>query len=64
MPTFKNKQRYWASKKLKLPTIQDNPGKWYEVIKPDWEFENDNGKILRFKAGTHPLVDMFLEAYK
>jgi hypothetical protein len=62
MPTFRGKQRYWASKKLALPKIQDNPEKWYELIRPDWEFEVASGKILRFKVGSHPLVDLYWEA--
>lgn len=64
MPTFKNRQRYWASKNLRLPKIEYNPEKWYEVVKPDWEMETENGRILRFNAGSHPLIDIYLEAHR
>lgn len=64
MPLFHNKQRYWASKGLKLPKIQDNPEKWYEKYAPDWEIENDFGKVLEFQVGKNPAVDRFWEKYR
>ncbi len=64
MPLFHNKQRYWVSKDLKLPKIQNNPEKWYKVCKPDWEIENDFGKIMEFQVGKNPVVDSFWEKYK
>lgn len=64
MPVFHGKQRYWASKGLLLPRVEDNPQEWYQYIEPDWQTETANGTILRFNHGTHPLSDMFLEAYQ
>lgn len=62
MPVFKGRQRYWSSKGLALPRIEDNPQKWYELVKPDWQTRTPNGKILRFYHGTHPLNDIYLES--
>lgn len=62
--TFAGKKRYWASRGLARPTIEDNPEEWYLHIRPDREYINEHGKIIEFNAGKHPLVDMFLEARK
>lgn len=63
MPIFHGRQRYWASKGLTLPNVEDNPEKWYLHIKPDWSIELDHGTIMRFNVGSHPLSDIFWEAY-
>lgn len=63
-PLFYGKQRYWASKDLKLPIIQNNPEKWYLAYKPDWEIENEFGRILEFKVGNCPIIDMLWEKYQ
>lgn len=57
MPIFFNKQRYWASKGLKLPKIQYNPEPWFTCFKPDWEMENDFGRIMEFNIGNNPIID-------
>lgn len=62
MPEFYGRKRYWASKNLQLPKIEDNPAEWYKHIKPDWEVELEHGKLLRFNAGSNPLIDLYLEA--
>lgn len=62
MPSFPGKQRYWVSKGLKQPTIEDNPEKWYEHVKPDWSREFDNGTLMRFNVGKNALLDIFWEA--
>ena len=61
MPNFHGKQRYWASKGLLLPNVEDNPEKWYERVTPDWSKEFENGTLLRFNLNSHPLTEMFLE---
>lgn len=62
MPIFLSKKRYWSSKGLLLPNVEDNPETWYQRVEPDWFKEFENGKILRFNYDSHPLTDMFLEA--
>lgn len=62
MPIIFGKNRYHASRGLKRPVITDNPEPWYEVVKPDREYENEHGKILEFDAGKQAIVDIFIEA--
>jgi len=62
MPVFENKQRYWVSKHLELPLIENNPEKWYQHVEPDWWCEFENGTLLRFDLNKHPLTDIFWEA--
>ncbi len=64
MPTFKGKKRYFCSKGLKTPKILNNPTTWYENITPDWSIETDNGTIMRFNAGSHPIIDRLLRLYQ
>lgn len=61
MPIFKNKKRYFVSRSLKIPIIQDNPTEWYKNLTPNWETETPNGKILQFKRGSYPIIDILLE---
>lgn len=61
MPTFKGRQRYWVSKGLELPGIEDNPQEWYKHIAPDWIQKNENGTIMRFNLNKHPLAKMLSE---
>lgn len=61
MPYFENQQRYWASKGLKKPLIENNPEPWYQHIEPDWWCETPNGTITRFGLNKNALVDMFWE---
>lgn len=63
MPIFYNKQRYWASKNLKLPKVQYNPELWFTCFKPDWEVENDFGRILEFSIGKNPIIDSYWSKY-
>lgn len=62
MPSFSGKKRYFCSKGLKKPRVLNNPGNWFERIKPDWQVQTDNGIIMRFNAGSHPLIDKLLGA--
>lgn len=48
MPKFFGKQRYWASKGLLLPEVEDNPDEWYLVATPTVEFRSEFGRVLRF----------------
>jgi len=58
MPSFHGRQRYWASKGLILPELEDNPDEWYKHATPDWIQENDNGTIMRFDLNKNALVDI------
>ncbi len=62
MPLFEGKQRYWVSKGLALPDIENNPEPWYRHEKPDWEYQFENGTLLRYDLNKHPLTDIFWEA--
>lgn len=62
MPTFEGRQRYWVSKGLDLPLVEDNPEEWYKHVEPDWIKENENGTIMRFDLNKNPLTDMFWES--
>lgn len=64
MPVFPGKQRYWASKGLITPNVEDNPEQWYLHVKPDWLVEHENGTIMRFNVGSHVLSDIYWEANK
>lgn len=61
MPLFEGKQRYWVSKGLELPNIENNPELWYQHVEPDWWCEFENGTLLRFDLNKHPLTDIFWE---
>lgn len=63
MPTFFNKQRYWVSKGLKLPKVQYNPEPWFRNFKPNWEIENDFGRIMEFNIGANPIIDAYWRKY-
>lgn len=56
------RQRYWASKNLRLPPTEDNPEEFYKHIPADRHFVNDHGTCLEFDLGTSPLTDWFIEA--
>ena len=60
MPILRGKKRYFCSKGLKTPKVINNPGDWYETISPSWSVETNNGTIMRFNAGTHPVIDRLL----
>ena len=62
MPVFEGKQRYWVSKHLELPLIENNPEQWYHHVEPDWWCEFENGTLLRFDLNKHPLTEMYWEA--
>lgn len=62
MPKFAGRQRYWATKGLSLPLVEDNPEEWYKHVEPDWIKKNENGTIMRFDLNKNPLVDMFWES--
>jgi hypothetical protein len=62
MPIIFGQNRYWVSKGLKKPVVEDNPEKWYEIVEPDSVHVTEYGKFLIFKKGN-PLVDMYIEAY-
>lgn len=59
MPVFEGKQRYWVSKGLALPSVEDNPEHWYKHVVPDWQCETPNGTLLRFDLNKNLLTDMF-----
>lgn len=59
MPVFEGRQRYWVSKGLDLPNIEDNPEYWYKHLVPDWQCEFENGTLLRFDLNKNLLVDVF-----
>lgn len=63
MPTFFGRQRYWVSKGLKLPSVQYNPEPWFDYFKPDWELENDFGRIMDFNVGVNPIIDKYWERF-
>lgn len=42
------KNRYWASKTLKRPTVRYNPPEWYKGIKPDWQHVSEYGTTMIF----------------
>lgn len=56
------RQRYWASKNLKLPVVEDNPEEFYKHVIVDRQYANDYGTILEIDKGTSPLSDMYIEA--
>lgn len=58
---FPHKQRYWVSKGLTLPLVEDNPELWYLHVTPDWSKELPNGTLMRFNLNRNSLVDMFWE---
>lgn len=64
MPSFYGRQRYWATKGLLLPFVEDNPEPWYKHATPDWSKELENGTVMRFNIGKNALVDMFWEVVK
>lgn len=64
MPVFFGKNRYRTSRGLRTPKTENNPEKWYLNVKPDRTYKVDNGEILEFNVGKHPLVDIFWEAKK
>lgn len=59
MPLFFNKNRYYASHKLKKPIIEYNPEPWYENETPDFTHTNEYGTILDFDIRNHPLASLF-----
>lgn len=59
MPVFEGKQRYWVSKGLTLPNVEDNPEHWYKHVVPDWQCEMPNGTLLRFDLNKNLLTDIF-----
>lgn len=61
MPVFKGRQRYWVSKGLELPLIEDNPDEWYLSIEPDWIRETENGTLMRFDLNKNNLADLLGE---
>jgi hypothetical protein len=58
MPRIFAQNRYWASKGLKLPVIVDNPEKFYEVLKPDWEVKTEFGHFMRFNKDSHSQTEI------
>lgn len=59
MPVFANKNRYWASRGLAKPIIEENPPAWYLHLQPDRVYENEHGKILEFDTSKHALASLF-----
>lgn len=64
MPIFHGKNRYWASRGLRKPTVINNPEPWYEYVPHDRMYVTDFGVILEYDKGKHPLTDMFIETYR
>lgn len=64
LTVFPHKQRYWVSKGLTLPLVEDNPEPWYLHVTPDWSIDLPNGTIMRFDLNRNSLVDMFWEENK
>lgn len=63
MPIFFGKQRYWASKDLRLPKIQYNPEPWFKAIRPDWGVDNEFGRLMEFNIGKNSIVDRYWGRY-
>lgn len=62
MPIFFGKNRYRASAGLKKPIAEENPEPWYRIVEPSRIYPLENGRIMEFDAGVHPLVDIYIEA--
>lgn len=57
------KNRYWASKGLNKPTIDENPEPFYKAVEADRHWVVDHGTVLEFDRNKHVLIDMFLESH-
>lgn len=62
MPTFKSRQRYWVSKGLNFPLVEDNPEEWYKAVEPDWSHKFDNGIMIRYNLDRNPIAKIFGDA--
>lgn len=58
------KNRYWASKNLNRPQIEENPQPFYKQIWADRHYVLDHGTILEFDKNKHELIDIFIEAHQ
>ena len=58
------KNRYWVSKNLKKPIIEENPEPFYRVVDWDRHYVLDHGTILEFDKGSSPLIDLFIDSHK
>lgn len=57
MPTFKSKKRYWSSRNLNKPQVEENPEEWYFAVTPDHVIETPYGKFLYF---DNKRIEVFL----
>jgi hypothetical protein len=58
------KNRYWASKGLKKPYVEDNPEPFYKHVDTRLHWVLDHGTILEFEYGRDPVIDSFIEAHR
>ena len=56
------KNRYWVSKNLARPKIEENPQPFYKAVDADRHYVVDHGTILEFDKGAHPLIDIFIDS--
>lgn len=56
------KNRYWASKNLRRPNIEENPQPYYKAIEANRHYVLDHGTILEFDKGNNPVIDTFIES--
>lgn len=57
------KNRYWVSKGLDKPPIEENPEPFYKAVEADRHWVVDHGTVLEFDRNKHALIDMFLESH-
>ena len=58
------KKRYWVSRGLKKPAVEQNPEPFYKQIDTPLHWVVDHGTILEFEYGLNPVTDMFIEAHR
>lgn len=55
------KNRFWASKNLNKPVVEENPEPFYRVVDWDRHLVLDHGTILEFDRGKSPFIDIFID---
>jgi hypothetical protein len=54
MPQFHGQHRFWVTKGLKKPRLEDNPSDWYLRETPQRVFPNEYGRIVTFLNSQVP----------